>query len=118
MIDANIIPIHPGVPISLYPGMDRPVFAAGREALGTLYRAYAAIEDAERHQKPFYRGEEIASAVTMVDGCLDELRRYHATLVAAERCNKGLLASVQGTIERIEAGKRLLEERCNKGNQL
>lgn len=38
-------PIHPPVPLLLHPGVVRPAFAAGREALGTLYRLYAALED-------------------------------------------------------------------------
>jgi len=92
--------IHPRVPLMLHPGVARPAFAAGREALGTLYRLYAALEDSEG-----LPAEEWATAALIVDGCLRELRRALAYGGRRER------AALRRTIARVERGRVLVEER-------
>lgn len=94
-------PIHPAVPVHLHPGLARSPFAAGREALALLYALYAAILDDECGE------EEFRAVVADVDRCLDELRRHRVT------CGGPALAA---TIQRVENGKRLVEERW-KGEQ-
>ncbi len=100
MILTGAPPIHPRVPLMLHPGIVRPAYAAGREALGTLYRLYAALEDSE--QLP---ADEWATAALVVDGCLRELRR---ALVSARRHERIVL---ERTIARVETGRALVEKR-------
>ena len=100
MILTGAPPIHPRVPVLLHPGVIRPAYAAGREALGALYRLYAALEDSER-----LPADEWVTAALVVDGCLRELRR---ALVSARRRERVVL---EITIARIEAGRALVEER-------
>ncbi len=100
--------LHPSVPIQLHPGVQRPAQAAGREALGALYRAYATVEDAAHRPA---QEAEVAAALAAVDSCLQELRHYQAVLVAAGGCMHAQLAAARRTIERVEAGKQLLQQR-------
>lgn len=86
-------PLHPGVPATLHPGIARSPFAAGREALARLYGLYAAIVDAECAE------DDVRSVLADVDRCLAELRRVADA------------AELAATIERVEKGKRLVEER-------
>jgi len=103
MILTSAPPIHPRVPLMLHPGVVRPAYAAAREALGTLYRFYAALEDSEG-----LPAEEWATAGLVVDGCLRELRRALAYGGRRER------AALERTIARIERGRALVEERKEK----
>ncbi|HAK95116.1 MAG TPA: hypothetical protein DCM87_08980 [Planctomycetes bacterium] len=100
MILTGAPPIHPRVPLMLHPGVVRPAQAAAREALGTLYRLYAALEDSER-----LPADEWATAAYAVDECLRELRRALAYGGRWER------AALRRTIARIERGRALVEER-------
>ncbi len=77
--------IHPGVPITLHPGVDRPPFAAGREALSALYRAYAALEDAEHHRSPPVAEAELERTLQAVEQCLAELRTLPAAREVVSR---------------------------------
>ena len=94
--------LHPAVPIALHPGVGRPALAAGREALGILYRTYVAIEDGNGPPGT------VADALVSVGACLEELRSYHTLLLATG----GEVAVAQGTIQRVEAAKALLQEKC------
>jgi len=76
-----------------------PAFAAGREALGTLYRLYAALEDSEG-----LRADDCATAGLVVEGCLREL----ACGGRRER------AALRRSTARIENGRALVEERREK----
>lgn len=77
-----------------------PAFAAGREALGTLYRLYAALEDSEG-----LRADEWATAGLVVDGCLRRLRRSLACRRRWER------ASLRHAMARVKRGRALVEDR-------
>jgi len=76
-----------------------PAFAAGREALGTLYRLHAALEDSEG-----LRADEWATAGIVVEGSLREL----ACGGRRER------AALRHTTARIERGRALVEQRREK----
>jgi len=76
-----------------------PAFEAGREAVDTLYRLYAALEDSEGLR---------ADAGLVVDACLRELRRALACGGWRER------AALRRTIAQIERGRALVEERREK----
>ncbi len=112
-MNTPLLPIHPGVPVELHPGIDRSAFAAGREALSALYRCYAAFEDAERARQPKKCNEELSAAVAVADRCIGELRSLRAALVASS--DRRQLADVQRTIERVEAGVGRLVQRSARG---
>ena len=103
------IPIHPRVPLTLHPGVDRPTLAAGREALAALYGCYAAIEDATGTRKRAATINELGSALAVADRCLDELRTLRAVLATRDRTQ---VLAVQRVIERVESGVGLVAKRC------
>ena len=112
-MNTPLLPIHPGVPVELHPGVVRSAFAAGREALGALYRCYAAFEDAERARPPRRCDDELNAAVRVADQCLSELRSLRAVLVAG--ADRQQLAAVQRVIERVESGVGLVVRRSTRG---
>ena len=97
-----ITTLHPAVPIALHPGVGHPTLAAGRPTLGILYRTYAAIEDGNGPPGT------VAAALVSVNACLEELRSYYTLMLATG----GNVAVARGTIQRAEAAKALLQERC------
>ena len=94
--------LHPGVPITLHPGVERPPFAAGREALSALYRTYAALEDAEHHRAAPVGEAELERTLEAVEQCLAELR----TLTAARE-----------VVSRIEQARDRLLRRWKGGHE-
>lgn len=102
-------PIHPRVPLTLHPGVDRPALAAGREALAALYGCYAAIEDAAHARKRASTIAELGSALAVADRCLDELRTLRSVLATRDRTQ---VLAVQRVIERVESGVGLVTKRC------
>lgn len=107
------VPIHPSVPVTLHPGVDRPTLAAGREALAALYSCYAAIEDARHTRKRAATFDELVSALAVADRCLDELRSLRSILTT--RSDGAHVVAVQRVIERVEVGVGLVAQRCAAG---
>lgn len=80
--------LHPGVPITLHPGVDRPPQAAAREALSALYSAYAALEDAQHHGAAPVAEAELERTLQVVEQCLAELRTFPEAGRAIDRVER------------------------------
>jgi hypothetical protein len=94
--------LHPGVPVTVHPGVDRPHHAAAREALGVLYSAYAALEDAEHHRASPVAEVDLERALQVVEQCLEELRE---------------MPGAEGAIERVERARNRLTRRWQGGGR-